>query len=453
MERKRWALTWIDFLLLVLLVSLALLPPIDEWHKQATLLAIGAFQLAEGRLIAWLPTRGPIYSVVIKILLSTLLLDHTGEVGINSSYYPIYYLPVITAAIYYELVGTIAWTVLASLAYCSFLIPALQEYEVTPEGYAILATRILFFFLAGVVINSFVSENKRQVRRYQTVAEELTKTNEDLKKAQADARRAERLAALGQLSAGLAHEVRNPLGIIRGSAEMLARKLEAAKPLETELAGNIISEVNRLNALVARFLDFARPAHLDLRAVAIAPILDRAVEAARQRYPQEQVGVEQAYEAKLPRIIGDEQLCEQVFDNLIMNAFEAMMETPDRNHRSATPTVADPPPDSSTLFSHDRWHGRPKRLRISAARADLNGQPAVAIEVEDSGPGIAPEWREQIFNPFVTSKPSGVGLGLSIVAKIIDDHRGTIQIKNRSGEGACFRVVLPAEEPALRPAG
>jgi two-component system, NtrC family, sensor histidine kinase HydH len=391
MERKRWPLTWIDFLFLVLLVSLALLPPINEWHKQATLLAIGVFQLVESRLIAWLPNRGPVYSVLIKILLSTLLIDHTGEVGINSSYYPIYYLPVITAAIYYELLGTIAWTVLASLAYCSLLIPALQEYEITRQGYAFLATRILFFFLAGLVINRFVSENKKQVRRYQTVAEELTKTNQDLKKAQANARRAERLAALGQLSAGLAHEVRNPLGIIRGSAEMLARKLDAAKPLETELAGNIISEVNRLNALVARFLDFARPAHLDPQAVEIAPILDRAVEAARQRYPQEQVAIEHAYEAKLPRIMGDEQLCEQVFVNLIMNAYEAMMETANRNRPSATPTAADPPSDLDALSSHDRQHDRPKKLRISAARADLNGQAAVAVEVEDSGPGIAPE--------------------------------------------------------------
>src|ERR1700730_5347907 len=153
LDRERSAISWIDFLWLAFLVGLAVLPPIDEIHKQLTLLAIGVFQLLEGTLVVWQPRRGPIYSVIIKILLSTLLLAHTGEIGINSSYCPVFYLPVVTAAIYFGPIATLAWTALASLAYCSLLFPALEEYELTTEGATELAIRILFFFIAAILVN------------------------------------------------------------------------------------------------------------------------------------------------------------------------------------------------------------------------------------------------------------------------------------------------------------
>src|SRR4029077_7727117 len=107
------------------------------------------------------------------ILLATLLLDHTGDIGINSSYYPIYYVPVVTAAIYFGPLGTILWTALASLAYCSYLIPALQEYELTTEGVTVLSIRVLFFFLAAMLVNRFVVENKQQMQLYQALSEQL----------------------------------------------------------------------------------------------------------------------------------------------------------------------------------------------------------------------------------------------------------------------------------------
>ena len=431
-ERNRWSLGWIDVLFLILLVGLAILSPIREIHKQLTLLAIGAFQLLEGPLLARLPKRGRAYSILIKILLATLLIDHTGDIGINSAYYPIYYLPVLTAAIYYDTLGTVLWTGATSLAYCSFLIPALQEYELTRDGLTVLFTRIAFFFLAAILVNRFVIENKKQVHRYQALSEQLTETNRELQKVQAEARRSERLAALGQLSAGLAHEIRNPLAIIKGSAEMLTQKLHDSKPLEGELASYISSEVNRLNGLVSRFLDFARPSNLDPRAIEITSVLDQALDAVHHHYPEAPIIVEKSYAEDLPKVQADQQMCEQVFVNLIMNAYEAMMdrikETTDEAGARTIPTTPLPPP----------------RLQVSALPYASDGQSGVVVEVQDSGPGIPREIREQIFNPFVTSKKTGVGLGLSIVAKIVDDHRGTIQLKDTLGEGACFRVFLPS---------
>jgi two-component system, NtrC family, sensor histidine kinase HydH len=413
---------WLDVLGLVFLAGLAVLPPFTEVHKYFILLAIGIFQLFEGRLIAWRPRRGRSYSVLIKILLATLLLGHTGEVGINSEYWPIYFLPVVTAATYFGPLATLGWTAFASLAYCSYLIPARAEYDIAPESYELLGIRILFFFLAAILVNRFVTENRRQVARYQTLSETLAESNRQLQRAQADARRAERLAALGKLSAGLAHEIRNPLGIIKGAAEMLNQKFGASQPAAAELSAYISTEVNRLNGLVSRFLDFARPSRLELKPVDICQVVDRALEIAHHRYPESRVSIERHVAKDLPAVLADEQMCEQVFINLILNAYEAMGE--ENGGQSAATN-------------------EPK-ITISLSRDSSNGLSGVAAEIKDSGPGVPDELREQIFNPFVSSKKTGVGLGLSIVAKIVDDHRGSIQLISRPGTGACFRVFLPA---------
>ncbi len=421
LERERSAirdlhLSWIDLIWLVFLGALALLPPLDEIHKQLILLAIFVVQLLEGWVVARLPKRGPAYSVLIKILLATLLLDHTGEIGINSSYFPIYFLPVVSAAIYFGTVGALAWTTVASLAYLSLLFPALEEVDLTPEGKGILAIRVLFFYIAGILVNRFAVENRRQVQRLQDLSDKLEETNRQLRRAEADARRAERLAALGQLSAGLAHEIRNPLGVIKGSADMLSRKVAGSEPLVAELAGYISSEVNRLNALVVRFLDFARPSKLELRPERISEIVDRALEGATAAVPNAGVKIERKYAPDLPEIPADAQLCEQVFVNLITNALQAMQA------------------QDATLE---------KTLRLSIAPEISQGESGVGVIVEDTGPGVPRELREQIFNPFFTSKKDGVGLGLSIVAKIIDDHRGTIRLEDNPPHGARFHVFFP----------
>jgi len=323
---ERRTLNWMDLLWLVFLAGLAALPPVRETHKQLILLAIGVSQLAEGRIVAWRPGRGRSYVVLLKLALATLLLSHTGDLGINSSYYPILFLPVVTAAVYFGPWGALLWTALVSAAYCSYLYPALQEYVLTPSGLAELVIRNLFFFLAAIIVNRFAVENRRQTLRYQLLAEQLADTNRLLERAQAEARRSERLAALGQLSAGLAHEIRNPLGIIKGSAEILTQRLSRAEPLAAELAGYISSEVNRLSALVARFLDFARPLRLELRPSSLAGIADRALHSVAANWNGPPVRVVRRYQENLPDIPVDEKFCEQVFVNLAQNACEAMGE-------------------------------------------------------------------------------------------------------------------------------
>lgn len=412
-REHRRAFAWIDLLWLAFLGGLALLGPIFNIHKQETLLAIGVFQiLLEQRLLSWNPARGKYYSVIIKILLATLLVDHTG--GINSSYYLIYFLPVVTAAMLFGFMGTLLWTALTSAVYCSLLIPALRIYVLSPEGATELAIRNLFFFLAAMAVNRVVIENRRQGQRYRRLAEELAEVNRQLKQAQEEARRSERLAALGQLTAGLAHEIRNPLAVIKGSAETLTRRLQSSDPLTTEVAGYISSEVNRLNVIVTRFLNFARPLKLERRLASIPQLLDRALKVARDRWPEAKVEVTRQYSESVPELNVDPDLCEQAFTNLVLNAYEAMGDGGGN-------------------------------LTVEIIPANSAGKCGVEVMIQDTGPGIPPELCEQIFNPFFTTKKEGVGLGLSIVSKIVDDHRGWIRLSNRPGEGTCFRIYLPAE--------
>ena len=403
-EAKRQPINWMDLLWLAWLAVLAVLPPIQEWHKQLILLVFGVLQLSEGWLVARLSRRGPAYIVVLKIALATMLVDHTGEIPINSYYYPIFYLPVVTAAEYFGPWATLLWTSLASASYCFYLIPALQEFDISYEDYGRLGVRIVFFFLAAMVVNRFMVENRRQTQRYQALAETLAETNRRLEQAQAEARRSERLAALGQLSAGLAHEIRNPLGVIKGSAEMLTQKLGESNPLATELAGYISSETNRLSALVTRFLDFARPLHADLTPADITTVLDRALDDVAKLWKGGTVRVTKEYERGLPMVPLDEGLCEQAFVNLVQNAYDAMGA------------------DGGML-------------RVTANNSQSDVRQGVEVRIEDTGPGIPQELREQIFNPFVTTKKTGVGLGLSIVSRIVDGHRGWIRIESASASG------------------
>jgi len=414
-SREHAAFRWMDLVWLALLGFLAVLNPRLEIHKQLTLLAIGLFQIFDRKLLAPLPAgRRNSYIVLIKILLATILVGHTGTLPIASPYWLIYYVPVVSAATLYEARGTLLWTALASAAYCSYLIPALKEFELTPAGATDLALRVLFLFLAASIVNQFATENRRQAERYRLLAEELADTNRLLQQAQEEVRRSERLAALGQLTAGVAHEIRNPLGVIKGSAEMLARKISAQDALAGELAGYISTEVDRLNGIVSRFLDFARPLQLHRKPEEIPPLLDRSLKAVRDTRSHDAVQVEKLYSDDLLPVPVDADLCEQVFTNLALNAYQAMGE------------------NGGTL-------------RVSARPANSGGRHGVEIEFADTGPGVAGEIREQIFNPFFTTKRDGVGLGLSLVSRIIDEHGGSIRLASEPGEGARFRIFLPAD--------
>jgi signal transduction histidine kinase len=185
--------------------------------------------------------------------------------------------------------------------------------------------------------------------------------------------------------------------------------------ISARLAGAIYTEVNRLSSLVGRFLDFARPSQLNIRAEDLPALLQRCIKAVTEQCQTAKIKIVKEYAPSLPRALVDAEVCEQVFTNLISNACEAMSE------------------------------GGQLTIRIYPAQNSPGSAGEVAVQIADSGPGVPEEMKEQIFNPFYTTKKSGVGLGLAIVSKIVDAHGGTVKLVSAPGQGACFRVTLPAE--------
>ena len=222
------------------------------------------------------------------------------------------------------------------------------------------------------------------------------------------------LAALGQLTAGLAHELRNPLGTIKASSEMLLDRLgPAAGPedLPQELAGYISSEVDRANTLITRFLEFARPLKLRLSPVDLNALADLAIANLVRQDPSLAPRIHKNYDPTVPALQADPELLERVVFNLLRNAFDAS------------------PPGATVTIRTRAAHG------------------VAELAVLDRGAGIPPESREQIFNPFFTTKPTGVGLGLAISSKIVDEHGGIIRVESEPGRGATFLVQLPIAPP------
>lgn len=241
---------------------------------------------------------------------------------------------------------------------------------------------------------------------------------EELRHAQAALVQRERLAALGELAAVVAHEVRNPLGAIYSSLGTLRRMVRLDG--ESALLFDILQEeATRLNRLTVELLDWVRPLRPETRPQLLAPILDRALQAARRLAPPPApapVEVDITFAPDLPRVPIDEQLFPMALVNVLANALQSMP--------------------------------RGGRLRIDARPTTDAEQRWLSIAVSDTGPGIPPEIIGRIFEPFVTTRATGTGLGLALAKRILDGHGGAIDVESAPGQGATFTLRLPlAVEP------
>ena len=230
----------------------------------------------------------------------------------------------------------------------------------------------------------------------------------------------DRLASLGEMAAGIAHELKNPLAGIEVMAGLLRRQVPESKDAQSLLA-DILSEAKLANAIVVEMLEFVRPVRLQVERTDLADVLQQSVTMAESKARRGQVTVATEIEQGLPPIDGDHHQLSQVFTNLVANAFEAMDGKGHITITAATSTIdADP------------------------AFAGVHPPtPVVVVEVADDGPGIAPELTDRIFNPFFTTKVTGTGLGLAIVRKIIDAHDGRIDVHSNAQTGTKFRVTVP----------
>jgi signal transduction histidine kinase len=395
-----------DVVWLAMFVIVAAAGPERDPHFIFFLFLVAGLQIAEPRVPALATRRGSVFANLLKLGLGYLIIYHSG--GITSSYYWILLIPVVSAATTLGVGGTLLFTVLACATYLSSLLSLDRELEVPADQVPELSLRLISLAVIGFLAQRLAEANRQEALHAQAVADQLAEANRNLQEAEAVARRSERLAALGQLSAGLAHELRNPLGTMRASAEMLLTNLPAENEVAAELAGFISSEVDRINSLVTRFLDFARPLEVRLEPAELSEVIDRAI-AQLERDSPRQVTVYKNYSPDVPPFPFDAELIERVVYNLLLNAAQATQP-------GGAVTVKTRPVDGE-----------------------------VEVSVIDRGAGIHPDQLENIFNPFFTTKKEGAGLGLSVVSKIVDLHGGRITVESEPGKGSVFRLFLPCE--------
>jgi len=224
----------------------------------------------------------------------------------------------------------------------------------------------------------------------------------------------DRLAAVGEMAAAIAHEVKNPLAGIEVMAGLLRRKITDAPDAQAVLS-DIINEAKMANAIVQEVLEFVRPIRLQVERTAVADAVQSAVQHADTQARRGAISVDVAVPQGLPLIQGDQYQLAQLFTNLLLNAYEAM------DGRGRVTITA------STIRVDDGFEGR----------------EAVVVEFADEGPGMPQDVAERVFNPFFTTKPQGSGLGLAIVRKIVDAHDGSIDLETAPGRGTLIRVTLP----------
>jgi signal transduction histidine kinase len=404
-----------DIVLVLLLAAMAALDPDHDVWIIGMIAVLGVLQILESKIPFANTTRGKVIWILLKLTIGYTLIGITH--GINSFYYLILLLPIVSAATALGVYSTLAVSLLACATYLSFVlflgtdfkfdfanhviyISGAEDWVMYFDEARVIILRLLFLAVVGNLVSALAEVLREQYRRYRKLAEELAKT-------EAAFRRADRLAALGQLSAGLAHELRNPLGTIKASAEMLTRSLPAGNEIAAEMAGFISSEVDRTNSLVTRFLDFARPLSLRKEPADVTGTIDRAIQQVERE--NDSVSLKRDYAAGATPIPIDAEMMERVFYNLILNAVQAS-------------------PPGSTVTVRTR--------RIPTFEE---------ISVIDQGEGIPNDQTESIFNPFFTTKPTGTGLGLPIVAKIVDEHGGKLTVESEPGKGSTFRVLLPEQ--------
>jgi two-component system sensor histidine kinase HydH len=396
-----------DFAWVIFIGGLIAADPETNDQLQIFLILIGAFQIVEPRLKLFSSRRGQITSIVLKLVLSYLLVGYSHS--FTSYYYSIFLIPVVSAATIFDLTGVVLVTFIAGAAYFSFLLPVFVDWSTYHiEDYlGVTCLRVSFWAIVAFVVYEQARAKRDEMLLTQKAVSDLAESNKSLRAAQASLRRSERLAALGQLTAGLAHELRNPLGTIKASSQMLMKDSVKTRPeVMAEMAEYIDTEVNRMSGLITSFLNFAKPLQIhpvpaNLRAV-LEDVLKQLMELAKNQK------VKLALHMNGDRTFEfDPDLLKVALANLVQNAIQASAP------------------------------GQQVEIRVDGKDSD------VIILVSDHGIGIQPQHLESIFNPFFTTKPQGVGLGLPIVAKIIDEHGGQIHVVSEAGKGTRFEVTLP----------
>jgi signal transduction histidine kinase len=274
-----------------------------------------------------------------------------------------------------------------------------------PLGYAAFVNGVMMTLLAR--FTELRKKLEGRARELKQRARDLSRSYEELRAAQDELVRKEQLAAVGELSAVVAHEVRNPLAIISNAVATLRRPGIDDRDRDT-LLGILDEETTRLNRLVGDLLRYARPIALERQLVSLRELVERAMTLAAGHA---ELSAELVEAEPVEKVSADPNLLRQVFDNLVDNAVQAM--------------------------------GSGGVLTVTLVNLELDGERGVEVQIQDTGEGMDTEVRARALDPFFTTRPSGTGLGLAIVARIVDAHGGVLRIKSKAGTGTVMHVFLP----------
>ena len=361
-------------------------------------------------LLSW---RGALV-VALPLALVTALhyLTPASEAWVHDLARRLYYIPIILGAFLAGRRGGLGTAVLVAAVYAPHAFAHVHHMD--PGRGLEKVLEVVLYLVVGGITGLLVDAERAERRRQSELAQRLQATLDELEEAERQLLRSERLAALGQLTAGLAHEIKNPLHAMRGTAEIVQDAIPAEAE-EARMQTLHIGEIDRLTGVLERFLGFARPAapslgEVDLRGV--AEQLAGLIEAQARRGGA--VVALQLGDGPTP-VQGDREQLVQAGLAIALNGLDAMAEA-----------------------------GSAGSLTIGLEPGSRGRHRFHVLRIDNDGPGIPEELLERIFDPFVTTREEGSGLGLSIAARIVDGHGGWIAAANRPGGGVSFRIWLPA---------
>jgi two-component system, NtrC family, sensor histidine kinase HydH len=345
-------------------------------------------------------------AIVVLVSLAIVTVLHYGT-PTDSSMLPLhdlwrrlYYVPIILGSFRFGLRGGVAAALLVTLVYAPHVL-----LQWASAAHSDQYLEMLMFWVIGITTGLLAEELQRKRAETQVAYDRLSESFER-------AREAERLAAMGQLSAALSHEIRNPLASIKGSLPIL---LEAVPEDDSrrEFVDVVRKEITRLEDLTTQFLEYARPPHPTWVADSLNDITRGVARLVHKQAERARVSIECELDEELGLCDMDSNRIRQVVLNLALNAIQAM--------------------------------GNGGMLRLTTRR---DGD-SICLDVEDDGPGLSAEAREHLFEPFFTTKENGTGLGLAVVYQWVQRHGGRIEVGGSASGGARFTLSLPRERPVM----
>ncbi len=335
----------------------------------------------------------------------------TGNHAFHDIYRRLYYIPIIFAAFLYGVRGAIVCSVCISLIYAPHAF--WHAAHLDPANPMEKGLEIVLYNVVALVTGILAAREKEEKEKHQHTALNLEKSLAELKRMERELLQAEKLSAIGQLSAGLAHEIRNPLSSIKGAVEILAADFPPQHK-KYRMLQILDKEADRLNKVLSSFLSFAKPQPMQFKPGDIINRLEKVIGLIEAQASRAGINIVRNYPAKPPPINMDKEQLGQVFLNLMLNSIQSM-------------------PEGGTLT-------------INIQQVARDNKTMLKLSFSDTGAGIKPEDLPNLFNPFFTTKPEGTGLGLAICYRIIEQHSGRIEVESKPGEGTTFSLWLPQEE-------